>query len=545
MRRLAPPSQRSPETLDLLEEALAILRRSPLADTLLYYVGSVPFVLGLLYFWTDMSHNARAAAHCLEASLGLAGLFVWMKSWHVVWASRLREQLSGRPPTPWTWRRSLQMVLLQTFFQPWYFLLMPIAVLFLVPVPWVHALFQNITVLGDGSEPSFLGLGRRASQQALLWHRQNVFLLCSVGAFGLVILVNLGLILGLLPYLVKMLLGIESVFTRHGGAVFNTTFLAIVAGFTALCLGPCSKILYVLRCFYGESLQSGEDLYAALSRLASRKMLGSLLIAGCLGGSLSAVAWGAEATLPSQRIEQLEQSIEVTLQQREYVWRFPRLASTPDTPADSSPGFLRRTGDTLVDWLKVVGEWLGKLITWWQKLATKSQQPAAQQSSWIAPTRLLWGVVVLAGAILLLWLGYLWYRRQHAVTVSASPPVSTLPMLTEEHIMADALPVQGWWSMAQELMQRGELRLATRAFYLASLAYLAQQHLVTIAAHKSSRDYERELRRRAHTHPHLLNAFAHNARTFERVWYGRYEASPEVLQQFTATYERMQASAQN
>ena len=219
MRHLSPPSQRAPETLDLLEEALYILRCSRLSDMLLYYFGSVPFVLGLLYFWTDMSHNARAAEHCLEASLGLAGLFVWMKSWHTVWASRLREHLSGRPPTPWTLSRSMQMVLLQAFFQPWYFLVMPIAMLFLVPVAWAYALFQNITVLGDGTEPSFLALWRRASQQALLWHRQNVVLLCSLGAFGLVMLVNIGLILGLLPYLVKMLLGIESVFTRHEGAV--------------------------------------------------------------------------------------------------------------------------------------------------------------------------------------------------------------------------------------------------------------------------------------------------------------------------------------
>jgi hypothetical protein len=55
-----------------------------------------------------------------------------------------------------------------------------------------------------------------------------------------------------------------------------------------------------------------------------------------------------------------------------------------------------------------------------------------------------------------------------------------------------------WTRLGREFRQRGELRLALRAFYLASLSHLAAKGLVTVARFKSNRDYERELRRRGH-----------------------------------------------
>ena len=66
--------------VDLLEEATHLLRANPslLAS---YYFGSLPFILGLLYFWTDMSTGSDAWRHCSEASWGLTLLFIWMKTW--------------------------------------------------------------------------------------------------------------------------------------------------------------------------------------------------------------------------------------------------------------------------------------------------------------------------------------------------------------------------------------------------------------------------------------------------------------------------------
>ena len=93
--------------------------------------------------------------------------------------------------------------------------------------------------------------------------------------------------------------------------------------------------------------------------------------------------------------------------------------------------------------------------------------------------------------------------------------------------------------MARDLLNRGELRLALRAFYLATLAHLAERNLITLARFKSNRDYERELARRGHALAEVPVIFAQNVTTFERVWYGLHEVTPEMLQQFSGNVERM------
>ena len=78
-----------------------------------------------------------------------------------------------------------------------------------------------------------------------------------------------------------------------------------------------------------------------------------------------------------------------------------------------------------------------------------------------------------------------------------------------------------------------------RAYYLASLAHLAERNLITIARHKSNRDYERELRRRAHTAPAVLPLFSENVSTFDRVWYGLHEVTRELLEAFASNVTRI------
>ena len=66
---------------DLIEEATQLLRTAPVATLAVYYLGAIPFVLGLLFFWADMSRSPFAHQHHAEAALGLALLFFWMKFW--------------------------------------------------------------------------------------------------------------------------------------------------------------------------------------------------------------------------------------------------------------------------------------------------------------------------------------------------------------------------------------------------------------------------------------------------------------------------------
>ena len=116
-----------------------------------------------------------------------------------------------------------------------------------------------------------------------------------------------------------------------------------------------------------------------------------------------------------------------------------------------------------------------------------------------------------------------------------------LPDLADETVTASQLPENEWLKLARDLMGKGELRLALRALYLASLAHLAQRELIRIARFKSNRDYEQELRRRARALPELQAAFTDNTSLFDRAWYGLHDVTQEVLQRFQANLERIKA----
>jgi hypothetical protein len=142
-------------------------------------------------------------------------------------------------------------------------------------------------------------------------------------------------------------------------------------------------------------------------------------------------------------------------------------------------------------------------------------------------------------AALAVMLYRLWRDRRRKPGAMASEAIQPLPDVTDENVGADQLPEDGWTALARELLERGELRLAMRAFYLASLAHLAERNLISIARFKSNRDYERELCRRGHAFPDLPSVFGENISAFERIWYGTHEVSHELVGRFAANVEKI------
>ena len=124
-------------------------------------------------------------------------------------------------------------------------------------------------------------------------------------------------------------------------------------------------------------------------------------------------------------------------------------------------------------------------------------------------------------------------------------PVESVPDLEDEDTTADDLPLNRWLDLAAELAGEGKLRLALRAFYLATLAGLAEHGLITIEKFKSNREYEIELRRRAHQKAKLLTDFTTSREVFERVWYGLYTIKQPQLDDFAALQKRMITLAQS
>jgi hypothetical protein len=167
---------------------------------------------------------------------------------------------------------------------------------------------------------------------------------------------------------------------------------------------------------------------------------------------------------------------------------------------------------------------------------------ASSGYGWIMLLQLLLYALVAAAVIAL---GFLLFRilrnRRRPSKVIAGEAIQPAPDLTDENVGADQLPEDGWTRLARELLGRGELRLAMRAFYLASLAHLAERNLINLAKFKSNRDYELELRRRGHSFTGLLAVFGENVSVFDRIWYGMHEVTHDLVQQFAANVERIRA----
>jgi hypothetical protein len=148
---------------------------------------------------------------------------------------------------------------------------------------------------------------------------------------------------------------------------------------------------------------------------------------------------------------------------------------------------------------------------------------------------------IAAVLVLLVWRA--WKDRSPRV-ITTEVCAKPTPDITREDLDATALPEEDWLNLAGELMGKGELRLALRALYLATLASLARQELVTIAKYKSDGEYELELQRRSHATPQLAGIFAENRVLFESAWYGLHEVTPGIMNRFLRNQERIRGHAQ-
>ena len=551
---MKPRRQPGKSGFDLIEEATHRLRTAPVATLAVYYLGAIPFVLGLLYFWADMSRSPFAGQHLIDSALGMAGLFLWMKFWQVIFARRLRAHVATEPAPHWTVRRWGRVVLTQAFVQPSSLFVLPLSLVPALPFAWVYAFYQNVTALDDGGPAGVLPLLKKSWKQAKLWPRQNHIILAMVTAFGFYVFLNWVVTGLMLPHLIKMLFGIESVFTRSALSLLNTTFFAGMLGLTYLCVDPILKTVYVLRCFYGESLESGEDLRAELNSMAAASQPMAAIVVLLLGLLCASPLKAADAPTPatptakapvasSVQPADLDRAINQTIHEDKYTWRMPREKIVePETQESMMARFFDKVGATLRKWARAVRDWLDE---WLRKLFRNERASTSSDTSsygWIESLYiLLYGLVTVAVIALIILLYRLWRDRRSSAVV-ASEPIQPVPDIHDENVGADQLPEDGWVKLARELLDRGELRLAMRAFYLASLSHLAARNLISVARFKSNGDYARELRRRGHSFTGLLSVFGDNLESFERAWYGLHEVNRELVERFAANVERMKAA---
>jgi len=245
---------------------------------------------------------------------------------------------------------------------------------------------------------------------------------------------------------------------------------------------------------------------------------------------------------------ELDRAIDEVIHQRKYTWRLPRETIAPEATGEGGliSKFFTEAGRLIRAGLKGFFEWLGRVIvrvlSWvFRGWSPPNFDPPGALNWYLISQVLLYVLVavVLSAAVILLY--RMWLHRRRPPQILQTEALQSVPDLTDESVDADQLPEDGWTKLARELLARGEFRLALRAFYLASLAHLAERNLLSLARFKSNHDYELELGRRAHSFPNLLQVFGENVGAFDRVWYGTHEASGDLVSQFAANVERIKA----
>jgi hypothetical protein len=375
--------------------------------------------------------------------------------------------------------------------------------------------------------------------------------------FTILVWLNVATTMAWLPYMLRTLFGIDTAFAQAGvKSVFNTTYLACSFALTYVFVDPLIKAVFALRCFYGQSLQTGDDLKSDLASVrataSSALSIVAALVLFCLASPVLAVP-SAEAGPPAAAVSpaDLDHSIDEVLQRPEFAWRMPREA-VKESDSERTTWYARAIGamvDTLRDVMKYCIKSLGKLLKWiwdfarklWPDSNPAMSNPFGWASGWVSFLQILLLILIvgIAGLLAVLIIR-LWRRRRQPHEV-ATTAVAATPDLNDENIAADQWPEEGWLKMAREMMTQGNLRLALRAFYLAGLASLAARGMIAIASFKSNREYETELRRRARALPAVQTAFSQNVAAFDRAWYGLHEVTQEALQEFQTNFEQIRA----
>ena len=423
-------AQHGRPALDLIEDAVHLLRTTPARVWLAYYAGAIPFTLGLLFFLADMSCGAFAERRCPVYAFVMILLFVWLKCWQTGFTSALRARLTAVPPRKWDAPRVLRLILVQGIVQPSRMFILPVTFAAIVPFIWLLAFYENITVLGDGTGTSVRTVLRRAGSQARLWSGQNFLLLGWLAMVAVVLWLNALIAVYALPHLLKMFLGMETAFSRASiGVMLNTTFLAVTVGLAWLALDPLVKAVYTLRCFHGEARTDGADLLAELSTLRARGKAATvaMLVLFALPfwtdrsmGATNAVPGApakqaSPAAAPAVTAAQIDDAVKETLRHDKYAWRLPREQPAGDKAQTNSwlQNFIYSIGNTLKDWARAVWHWLRSVIDWFDKHFMPRPKPTAPGGApdfgWMGLLRwLIYGLLLVAGVVLVVLIVRLW-----------------------------------------------------------------------------------------------------------------------------------------
>jgi hypothetical protein len=502
--------------MQLVEESVELLRSAPAQAWAVYLAGAVPFAVALLWYWIETTHSAFALENLAHTSAVVAVLFLWKQITEAYFLAVLRARLTGESPHAPRPNRVASVAIRQAAIQPTSFLILPLATLATVPLPYALTFYRHFSLASlDGGE-SAIGRAWNAARA----ETRAVWILLGVLTLGALLLyVNLVVAVIAIAQLAGSFFGVESVGTSPMALVRNTAvhFAVLLAVYLAVDL--LLDAAAVLQWFYSRSVRSGDDLLARLRR------------APAIAAAAAFLLFPAPLAAQQPGVEALDTAIERTLRSPEFAWR-----TAP--PQEDAPPFVRSVATLLRKTGEIVDKVVDAILKWLEpesgaRPGGRTQQGGAQVRYWMI------ALAALAAALLIAIL--LRFRRPPK-PLDADPESAPQPVdVRDEAVMASALPEDEWLRMADDYLARGELRVALRALHLGCLRMLSERGMLSIARWKTGMEYFDEVRRRSrHVEP-LARRFRENVGLFEIGWYSRREVDLPMVEAYRRGLEEIRS----
>jgi len=173
---------------------------------------------------------------------------------------------------------------------------------------------------------------------------------------------------------------------------------------------------------------------------------------------------------------------------------------------------------------------LDRFIRWLAKFLPQRSPLAASHGSPFTAIAQILVVLLAAGVIvyvLIKLISHFAGRSSNAKTRNVKEPRIVLGERLEPEASATDLLAE-----AEALVRKGEIRAAIRKTYIALLVELGDRKIISLAQHKTNRDYLRSV---SHV-PALYSNMGGLTNSFERHWYGLEQSSPSDWQEFKNGY---------
>lgn len=529
-------STKGPNALTIIDQSIFILRDNFATLLWRYYLGTLPFLFGVLLFLIDMTKGAFASSYLLESSLGVALLFFWMKFWHINFCRELQKTISQDTDRKKT--VSITTLINSIALQSIGLFLIPLSFFTVAGVPFAFAFFQYGLILDENE--NFRSFLSKCRKNTILWPMQNSMILSVLLLAFIFVMINAFTIISMIPLIAIKILGLQSFEYFGNSGSFWVTFILSTLMISWSIMDPIIKAIYSLRYYYGMSIKNGMDLIVPI-RHHKKSLMAAILFITIISPLFHNGVILAENkdTENKKEIVKFEGIVDNVIKQPIYAWRLPaKIKEKKELGKTDSilKKIMKSISKVSKKFFKKVKSIFSKIKEWLDKLAPKNKNKPKRNKSnidWIgAVNRILLGLLaaLLVGAITWAVILYLRDKNNKKTFEKKVQPIKNVD-LEDHNTTALDLPSDQWLQLVRECLEKGDFRLAIRAAYLSVLASLGENHLLTLEKHRSNREYLSEISIKGRQFTNLISNFTNITKIFEMVWYGNREAQKPLIDQ--------------